>query len=145
MAWRVCLCSWRRSCSPSCCSWEGAALPARPKVVSKDQDNVALIKSTKVQSVPGTGILSENDIPVVLELELMGSSNETLACVTTLAPCARHLSKRKARDDMTHDKCDCSFGRRTIIVACCEVVFFGHVLHGFRVTYLCLIMNTVMM
>ena len=37
------------------------------EVVSEDQDNVSLSKSTKAQPVPGVGILSENDRLLVLE------------------------------------------------------------------------------
>ena len=46
---------------------ERRCVACSPKVVSMDQDIVALIKSTKAQPVSGLGILSENDMPVVLQ------------------------------------------------------------------------------
>ena len=60
------------------------------KAVSKDQDNVALIKSTKAQPGSGVGILSENDGPVVLET----------ACAVSSAPetVERYLAQKGMLD-----------------------------------------------
>ena len=89
--------------------------------VSKNQDDVSFIKSTK--PLFGVRIPLENDTSVVLERRSQRYNGdngevlraETLVCVTTLVPWARHCRSELACSYMQHDECDCAFGKMEVL------------------------------